>query len=157
VDQDAFRSTYRAVNERFCVYEKAILTNNCACSLAHKFCIAEREGVQCGSDAAQAACTEFLELLRRQARFALKSTDDRTALPHAKAMRIQVGGLRGIEAVLHPEEPVPTRIEDIRGTIESAIAAFGSLDRLPFQEIIKQVSAYQGRKRRGKGPGATRP
>jgi hypothetical protein len=71
-------------------------------------------------------------------------------------MRIQVGGLRGIEAVLHPEEPVPARIEDIRGTIESAIAAFGSLDRLPFQEIIKQVSAYQGRKRRGKGPGTTR-
>jgi len=147
MDQDAFRTTYRAVNERFCAYEKAILTNNCACSLAHKFCIAEREGVHCGSDLAQAACIELLELLRRQARFALKTTDQRTALPHAKAMRIQVGGLRGIEAALHPEEPVPARIQDIRRTIEAAIAAFGSLDRLPFQEIIKQVAAYQGRRR----------
>jgi len=147
VDQDAFRTTYRAVNERFCVYEKAILTNNCACSLAHKFCIAEREGVHCGSDPAQADCMELLDLLRRQARFALKTTDDRAALPHAKAMRIQVGGLRGIESVLHPEEPVPARIADIRRTVESAIATFGSLERLPFHEIIKQVAAYQGRRR----------
>jgi hypothetical protein len=152
VDQDAFRNTYRAINERHCVYEKAILTNNCACSLAHKFCIAEREGVHCGSDSAQAACVELLELLRRQARFALKTTDNRAALPHAKAMRIQVGGLRGVEATLHPEEPVPVNIADIRQTIEAAIAAFGSLERLPFQEIIKQVAAYQGRRRlRGRG------
>jgi hypothetical protein len=152
VDQDAFRDTYRAVNERHCVYEKAILTNNCSCSLAHKFCIAEREGVHCRSEPAQAACAELLELLRRHARFALKTTDNRSALPHAKAMRIQVGGLRGIEAALHPEQPVPAHIADIRLTIEAAIATFGSLERLPFQEIIKQVAAYQGRRRaRGRG------
>lgn len=147
MDQDAFRTTYKAVNERNCVFEKAILTNNCGCSLAHKFCIAEREGVHCSSDPAQALCIELLDLLRRQARFALKTTSDRTALPHAKAMRIQVGGLRGVQAALRPNEPVPARIPDIRRTIEAAIAAFGSLDRLPFQEIIKQVAAYQGRRR----------
>lgn len=150
MDQDAFRTTYKAINERHCVYEKAILTNSCGCSMASRFCIAEREGVHCGSDPARALCIELLEVLRRQARFALKTTDDRAALPHAKAMRIQVGGLRGIEAALHPEQPVPSRIRDVHRTIEAAIAAFGSLDRLPFQVIIKQVAAYQGRRRRGK-------
>lgn len=147
MDQDAFRAIYKVVNERFCAYEKAILTNNCACSLADKFCIAEREGVHCGSAPAQAACIRLLDLLRRQARFALKTTDQRAALPHAKAMRVQVGGLRGIEAVLHPEQPIPTRIQDIRRTVLDAIATFGSLEGLPFQEIIKQVAAYQGRRR----------
>ena len=147
MDQDAFRTTYREINERFCAYEKGILTNNCACSLAHKFCIAEREGVHCASDEAQATCVQLLDLLRRQARFALKTTSDRTALPHAKAMRIQVGGLRGIEAALNPNQPVPARIADIRRTIETAIAEYGSLADLPFQEIVKQIAAYQGRQR----------
>jgi hypothetical protein len=148
VDQDAFRSTYRSYNERGCVYEKAILTNHCACSQAHKFCIAEREGVHCGSDAAQDACRELLERLRSEARFALRATAERTALPHAKAMRIQVGGLRGIEAVLHPTEPVPAKITDIRRTVEAAIARYGSLAALPFGEIIRQVAAFRGRERR---------
>ena len=31
MDNDVFRSTYRAINERFCPYEKSILTNNCEC------------------------------------------------------------------------------------------------------------------------------
>ena len=147
MDQDAFRTTYREINERFCAYEKGILTNNCACSLAHKFCIAEREGVHCASDEAQATCVQLLDLLRRQARFALKTTSDSTALPHAKAMRIQVGGLRGIEAALNPDQPVPARIADVRRTIETAIARYGSLADLPFQEIVKQIAAYQGRQR----------
>lgn len=147
MDNDAFRSTYRAVNERFCPYEKSILTNSCGCALARKFCIAEREGVQCSEDAAQEACLHLLELLRQQARFALKSTDTKAALPHAKAMRIQVGGLRGIRAALAPEQPIPGFIDDVRATVLAAIAAFGSLEQLPFPILMQQIAAYQGRKR----------
>jgi len=53
MDQDIFRRTYREVNERFCAFEKGVLTNNCECSQAERFCIAEREGVHCRADAAQ--------------------------------------------------------------------------------------------------------
>ena len=147
MDNDAFRSTYRAVNERFCPYEKSILTNSCGCTLASKFCIAEREGVQCTDAAAQETCLHLLELLRQQARFALKSTDTHGALPHAKAMRIQVGGLRGIRVALAPDRPATTYIDDIRGTVLAAIARFGSLEQLPFSTIMQQIAAYQGRKR----------
>lgn len=147
MDNDIFRETYRAINERFCPYEKTILTNNGACSQAERFCIAEREGVHCRSDAAQAQCLSLLEILREQARFTLKATDNCGALPHGKAMRIQVGGLRGLRAALAPEQPVPANIDDIYGIIEAARARFGDLERLPFQIIVQQIAAYQGRKR----------
>jgi hypothetical protein len=147
MDNEVFRRTYRSINERFCPYEKSILTNNCKCSRAKRFCIAEREGVNCGSDEAQARCLELLELLRRQARFALKATDEQAALPHAKAMRVQIGGLRGLHAVLAPDEPVPAKIEDIDGILESACARFGRLRDLPFQPIVQQIAAYKGRRR----------
>jgi hypothetical protein len=147
MDNEVFRRTYRDINERFCPYEKSILTNNCQCSRARRFLIAEREGVHCSSEAAQERCLELLDLMRQQARFALKSTDERAALPHAKAMRIQVGGLRGLNAALSPEEPVPAKIEDIHGLIDEALARFGDLSNLPFQTIIQQIAAYKGRKR----------
>jgi hypothetical protein len=63
-------------------------------------------------------------------------------------MRVQVGGLRGIEAALHPDTPVPAKIADIRGTVEAAIARYGSLAALPFSEIIREVAAFRGRERR---------
>jgi hypothetical protein len=147
MDNEIFRRTYHSINERFCPYEKSILTNNCDCSLARRFCIAEREGVHCSSDTAQAQCLEVLDLMRRQARFALKATDEGAALPHAKAMRVQVGGLRGLHAAVGPEEPVPAHIDDIHAIIEAAKEQFGDIASLPFQPIIQQIAAYSVRKR----------
>ncbi len=146
MDNEIFRDTYNAINERICPFEKGILTNNCRCARAQRFCIAEREGVRCDADEAQARCIELLARLRRQARFALKTADQQSALPHAKAMRVQVGGLRGLHAVLEPNSPIPQQIPDINGIVEAAIARFGSLEALPFQTLVQQISAYKGRR-----------
>lgn len=147
MDQDIFRKTYREINERYCAYEKSVLTNQCDCSQAEKFCIAEREGVRCKSDQAQKQCVEFLAFLREQARFALKSTEERSTVPHGKAMKIQVGGLRGLKIVLEPEAPVPKNIDDVFATLQSARHYFGSLTNIPLQAIIQQVASYKGKTR----------
>jgi hypothetical protein len=147
MDQDLFRETYRDVNQRFCAYEKSILTNMCECSQAERFCIAEREGVRCKSHAAQQQCLQLLDIIRTQARFALKSTEERSTIPHGKAMKVQVGGLRGLKAALAPDQAIPNTIDDVYGVIEQAKQQFGGLDKLPLQSIIQQVAAYRGKRR----------
>jgi len=147
VDQDAFRRTYRDVNERFCAYEKSILTNECQCSQAERFCIAEREGVRCASDEAQQQCLEMLELLREAARFALRSSTEEGVLPHGKAMKIQVGGLRGIRAVLEPDTPTTEQVADVHALLCRAAQSYDGLGNLPFSQIMQQVAAYQVKKR----------
>jgi len=147
MDQDAFRRTYRELNERFCAYEKSILGRKCTCSKAKKIYIAEREGVHCTADEAQEQCLEFLDALRRFARFALKSNDQKAVLPHGKAMRLQVGGLRGLFTALHDDSPIPETIDDVFGLIKLAREEFEGLENLPFQTLIQQVAAYKGRQR----------
>jgi hypothetical protein len=148
MDQDAFRQTYKEVNDRFCAFEKSVLTNQCECSQAERFCIAEREGVHCGSDEGQHRCLQLLELLREQARFALRTqSEDKALLPHGKAIRVQVGGLRGLHAVLEPGQPVPEQIPDVYGVIARAEQRFGDLAALPFSDIMPQIAAYKGRSR----------
>lgn len=147
MDQDAFRRTYRDVNERCCAYEKSILTNQCGCSQAERFCIAEREGVRCLSDEGQTRCLELLRLLRQQARFALRTDRDKSILPHGKAMRIQVGGLRGLETVLSDTQETPTTIGDVYNLVGRALQQYHRLDKLPFSKIMQQVAAYRGRSR----------
>ena len=149
MDQDAFRQTYREVNEVFCAFEKSVLTNECRCRHAERFCIAEREGVHCRSQTGQARCLRWLDLLREQARFALHTDEQhRRLLPHGKAIRLQVGGMRGLRAVLAAEHPPdePT-IDDVDAVLARAVASYGSLDRLPFSNIIREVAAYQVRRR----------
>jgi hypothetical protein len=135
------------MNERICAYEKSILSRQCGCSQSKKLCIAEREGVHCLSDEALEQCQELLDALRQRARFALKSNNEKSALPHGKAMRLQVGGLRGLAFALDPKQPIPELIDDIYTLIKQATSVYGRLENLPFQTLIQQVSAYKGRRR----------
>lgn len=148
MDQDAFRSTYREVNERFCAFEKSILTNQCSCSQAERFCIAEREGVHCHIDDGQARCLEILDTLREQARFALRTDNhSQKILPHGKAIRIQVGGMRGIYHVLNSSQEIPDPVPDINNLLLGVLQEYGDFGKLPFSKIMQQIAAYEVKKR----------
>ena len=147
MDQDAFRRTYREVNEVYCAFEKSVLTNECRCSQAERFCIAEREGVHCRSEERQTRCLKWLELLREQARFALRSEEQRKLLPHGKAIRLQVGGMRGLVKVLKGSESGTTSVDDVDGMLAEAENHFDALENAPFSEIMREVAAYKVRKR----------
>ncbi len=138
------------MNERYCLYENGILAGECNCSQSEHFYLAERVGIHCKMDDAQQGCREFLELLRHHARFTLKTSDELSSLPHGKAMRLQSGGLRGLYAALNDSDQLPACIEDVHRLIHLAKEMFESLDNIPFQEVIKQVAACQGHKRRPK-------
>ena len=147
MDDDAFRDTYNAVNQCVCPFEKTLLTRQAGCALAERFCIAEREGIRCGSAEAQGACRELLETLHRQSLFLTRSTAPQGARPHALAMRVQVGGLRGIQSVLEPDRTDPNLIEDISALLAAVRSRFDSLDHLPFSLIVRHIAAYRGRTR----------
>jgi len=151
MDQDAFRQTYREVNERYCAFEKSVLTNRCDCSMAERFCIAEREGVHCRSEQGQQRCLNALALLREHAQFALRTREDKAILPHGKAMRIQVGGMRGIRALIEPDAEDPKAIPDVDALLARVEAAYGDLQSLPYSEIMPHIAAYEGRPRRARG------
>lgn len=152
MDQDAYRKTYQELNERYCIFEKGILTNQCGCSKVRKLCIAEREAAHCKSDRAQKKCIEFLAILKEHARFALKLHDERSALPHAKAIKLQIGGLRGLQMTVADPQRMDDNIQDVAGLLDRALEKYTSLDNLPFPVLIKQVAAYQGRVRRRNKP-----
>lgn len=146
MDEKAYVSTYREINTRFCAFEKGILTNQCRCSQSGRFFLAEREGVHCKNDQAQTQCLELLEILREQSRFALRTTRDQGVLPHAQAIRIQIGGLKGIQLALSIAEP-DENISDVYELINQAKQEFDGLDNLPFPLLMQQISAYKGRQR----------
>ena len=143
MDQDAFRETYREVNENFCAFEKSVLINQCNCSKAERFCIAEREGVHCLSEEGQARCLDALSILRDHATFALRELTE-GKLPHGKAMRVQIGGMRGLNKLLNGDE---TQVPDVDGILRAAITHWGSLEQLPFSEIMPSIAAYKGKTR----------
>ena len=80
----------------------------------------------------------------------MRADEERKLLPHGKAMRLQVGGLRGLLSLLTTNGHTPGVIENVYATLEDAEQRFGQLERLPFSAIMREVAAYQVRRRSGR-------
>ena len=148
MDETEYRQTYHEVNERRCVFEKAINARRCTCDLSQRFNLADREGVSCTSETGAIRCRQLLVLLRDNARFALQMTNVPGPLPHAKEVKVQIGGMLGLQKLLRPEMINDDLVHDINGLAEVAIQRFNSLDNLPYSEIVKSVVSFEGRLRR---------
>lgn len=147
VEENEYRSTYNAVNQRRCNFEKAVLSRRCDCICATRFYLADREGIACESPSGQDRCKRFLQLLRENARFVLKLTEISKELPHAKEIKVQHGGLLGLQRILHPDFSSYDQVDNIAGLTSLGEKQFGSLEQLPYQEILKSIASFRGRRR----------
>jgi len=143
MDEAAYRSARGEINRLPCVFEKALLSRSAVCQLAVSHALAERESIACTSPLARADCGQLSGLLREKSAFALRLTTTQRILPHAMLMKIQCGGLYGLQQVLDADAPAP----DVRRLVVLARERFGELAALPFSEIVKGIAAFQIRKR----------
>ena len=142
-NEDAYRDARKSVNPTPCAFEKGVLARCIACSKAEKHLLAERETVNCADAAAQSRCMELKTLLRSQSAFALRITTTSSPLPHVKELKIQCGGLKGLQR----NQAGHDNVEDVFSLMESALAEHGSLESLPYSRIVQSVVHFEARRR----------
>ena len=147
MDEEEYRDTYHNVNPLRCVFEKSINSRQTGCRRSHRFCLADREGIACTDKHSQAQCQLFLDALRNKAVFILKMTRLAGPLPHAKEIRVQTGGVLGLQDLF--AEKV-TQQPDINLLLDQAVEKYSGVEKLPFDELMRAISQYQGRKRQRK-------
>lgn len=165
MDEDQYRSAYREMNPTRCYFEKLLLLRYGQCEQAEKLLLAEREAFACKDAIAQQQCRRLLDNLRANARFALQITQANSPLPHAKEIKVQVGGIYGLQQLLadttilsdedarfgeQAQERAP--IENVHGTINETVAKYQSLDKISYNEVVKSIINFKlpERKRRSK-------
>lgn len=150
MEENEFRSTYHSVNQQRCVFEKTIIARKASCRYMDRFCLAEREGVACREAQLQQRCNSLLANMRTKAIFALHLPRITEQLPHAKEVKVQTGGLIGLQNTLQNTVADDQVIQDIDALLQQAIEAYGSVEELPYDEIIRFIVKYEGRRRRAK-------
>ena len=152
MEEDEYKSTYNELASVRCVFEKALTNHQAKCRLSQHFCLADREGYACTNEVSSRKCIELLEKLRKNSVFVLKLREISGPLPHNMEIRVQAGGLAGLAKLLHgnvENSEQPTVMADsIDQIISRSIERYGSLDELPYGDIIQSVVQFQGRRRR---------
>jgi hypothetical protein len=147
MEEQEYRAAYRALNRRRCVFEKAITSRRCNCVQALRFNLADREGVACQSATANRLCIALLDALRRNARFSLHLTHADGPLPHAKEIRVQIGGLIGLQTLLYPDRVGSQTVINISGLACEAINQYTFIEHLPYDRIVQSIVSFEGRRK----------
>lgn len=126
-----------------CVFTKALLAQAARCGLAERQAAGERDLVTCRSPVAHHNCETLAALLRERATFVLRLPRHGAPIEHAKALRLQCGGLGGLRRALAADEP------DVHVLVLTAHERWGSLLDAPWHEIVPAIVAWQPRMRRG--------
>lgn len=120
-----------------CVFAKALLARSAVCELAQRRALAERDVIDCTSPVARMNCATLAALLHERARFALRLARPGQPLLHAQAVRLQCGGLLGVQQALGAPRP------DVHQLIGAAHERFGSLAELPWASIVQSLSQWR--------------
>lgn len=145
MDEKHYKETYSNINPNRCVFEKAINSRICNCNKSQRFNLADREGVACTSKSSLYRCGQIITHLHDNARFALQRVNV-NVLGHAQEIKIQNGGLLGLQKQLIDEEV--EKVEDIDAVITAAQKKFIKIEDFPYSKIVQVISAYRIRPKR---------
>ncbi len=151
MEEGEYKSTYNELTSIRCVFEKALVNHQAKCRLSRHFCLADREGYSCENAESSERCSELLDKLREKSTFVLKLHEINGPLPHNMEIRVQAGGLAGLAKLPDVNTDGQTHqpvIDDIDWILNEVLNNYGSLDDLPYSEIIQSVVRFQGRRRR---------
>jgi hypothetical protein len=141
MDETAYRHAQLAHDRTPCVFETALLARCAVCKLAARQALAEREIVGCTSAAAHTNCATLVALLRERVAFALKLPRPGEPLAHAVTMKLQCGSVTGLQPALNTTEP------DVHRLVLAARERWGDFIDLPWPEVVREVVAWQARRR----------
>lgn len=151
MEEDEYKSTYNELASVRCAFEKALTNHQAKCHLSKHFCLADREGYSCKNAESSLKCNELLQKIREKSIFIFKLRNIDGPLPHNMEIRVQAGGITGVLKLLDSQvesQQGIIKVENISGLVNKAIEKFGSLNDLPYSEIIQSVLQFQGRRRR---------
>ena len=145
MDEDKYRETYRSVNPLQCPFEKTLNSRRCQCTKMEKLHLADRECVGCLDKTAWQNCLDFLQLLRINAKFALKLTEVDGPLPHGKEIKVQNGSVIGLQKLFNPDTD---NKPDIYLLLNQALAKYKLFENLPLDLLMQSIVKFKARETR---------
>lgn len=130
-----------------CAFNGTLVAATFGCTHAEPVVRRGGPDVACRSDAGHRRCAEVFERLKVAALPAFGVDDDLLTMPHSVLMKIQHGGLAGLQRVL--DGAAEARVADIDALLARAFERYRTADALPCTDVVADMIRYQLKRRRG--------
>lgn len=129
-----------------CAFAAPLIAGTFGCSRAETVTRRGGPDVACRAPGSSRRCGELFERLKVAALPAFGVEDDLESMPHSVLMKIQHGGLLGLQRVLggQPAESVG----DVDALLEQTLARYPTPEAVPCADVVADMTGYRLRRRR---------
>jgi hypothetical protein len=136
------------MEEYKCAFSNTLITNQFGCEKGEQ--VARRGGpdIACTSDEAHRRCELLFQQLKASALPAFGVEDDLLSMPHSVLVKIQLGGLLGLQRLLESGTAGSAEVKNVYALVNQAVGQYDNLDAIPFPALVEDMTSYK-LKRRG--------
>jgi hypothetical protein len=142
MDENEYHTMRMTLTPIPCVFSKSILAMKLECRESSRKNIAGRELIQCLSAINVQQCSQWLRLLRQKSQFALQTPEQSDVLPHAKEMKVQVGGIMALQKI-YRADVMPEIKADIAELLARCVKDNPEFEGVPFDVVIREVKLFR--------------
>lgn len=128
------------MSDLICPFSATLVKNDFGCQYANS--IVRRGGAEiaCLKSDRHSICSMLHERIKAAALNEMGLEDDLLSLPHSVLVKIQYGGLLGLQAVM---EGSADGVEDISSLVTSVNECYTNFSDLPFDRITSAIVDYK--------------
>ena len=132
-----------------CPFSAPLTSHQFACTHAKEVIRRGGTEIDCGDTPAHVRCEQLFHCMKAAALPAFGVEDDLLSMPHSVQVKIQYGGLLGLQRLLSGAVVAPERVANIDALVAGALSRFGGLDAVPCEQVVADITAFKPRARRG--------
>jgi len=136
------------MEEYKCPFSAPLITRQFGCANSQEVIHRGGAEINCTDAAAHIRCHQLFQRMKLAALPAFGVEDDLLSMPHSVLVKIQYGGLLGLQRLLRAESQVDERVEDIQALVAEASLRFS--DAVPCAPLVDDITAFKPRARRGR-------
>ena len=130
-----------------CAFSGALMGKQYGCQYALEVTRREGPSIACSSEKMQMKCAILMDELKAAALPHFGYEDDLTQMPHSVLMKIQSGGLAGLQKHLQDATNMKA-VENIEQLVIDAEKRYGELSAVPFSKFVQDIVDFKLRRRR---------
>lgn len=129
-----------------CSFSAPLITHQFGCTKAQE--VVRRGGaeIDCTDTAVCTRCAALFAQLKAAALPAFGVEDDLLSMPHSVLLKIQHGGLLGLQRELSGSAALPGKVEDIDRLVTGLAARFG--EAIPVDAVVADMTSFRLRARK---------
>ena len=131
-----------------CAFSHPLIGGQFGCENAEQ--VARRGGpdIACRAEKAHARCEQLFQRMKAAALPAFGVEDDLLSMPHSVLVKIQCGGLLGLQRLLDVAGANVAEVKNIHALVGQAVQAHGSLGAVPYPAFVEDMTSFKLKRRR---------